>query len=194
MNQKLNFNFCKYDHGKNKDDSKCWNCERNFCPSVGNILYGKIFKLPIIKQIYGIFSDVSWSIQNKKFEREYINEFENEYMKMIWGIVSSDDLTSGNIANMHTMNDLELLYDKETEDYFLSIETIYMFPAEDGDKRYMEYLLDKFTNWMDEQGYSTQVKFNLYEVFTDGINIRTHFKSIEECYSCFKLLVKGYCA
>lgn len=192
MNQKFNFVFCKYAHGKNEDITKCYNCERKRCPSVSNILHGVIFKLPVIKQIYNVFYNISWHIQSRKYEKDYISENETQSLKHVWGIKSYDDL-SGHCCNLFTMNDFDLTYHKETEDYSISIETIYVFKKEDGEKIYMQSILDSFTKWMDEQEYKTDYKFDLYKVFTYGNNINTHFKTIEECYANFKMLVNGYC-
>jgi hypothetical protein len=194
MNEKFNFVFCKYAHGKNKNYIKCANCKKDMCPSVSNILYGKVFKLPVIKQIYKLISNIYYDIETKRYEKDYINEYEIGDMKHIWGLKSYDDLSSSSGANIHTMNDIELLYHKDTEDYSISIETIYMFELKDGDIKYLKCLLDNFTKWMDEHGYRTDSRVNLYEVFTYGNNINTHFKTIEECYANFKMLVNGYCS
>ena len=56
--------------------------------------------------------------------------------------------------------------------------------------------LNKFTKWMKEQGYNTNSTLNpygdMYEIFSDGININTKFDTIEDAYRTFKLLVNGY--
>ena len=49
---------------------------------------------------------------------------------------------------------------------------------------------------MKEQGYDTNSTLNsygdMYEIFTNGININTHFDTIKDAYRTFKLLVNGY--
>ena len=49
---------------------------------------------------------------------------------------------------------------------------------------------------MEEQGYNTNLTLNLYdymyEIFSGGININTHFNTIEDAYRTFKLLVNEY--
>ena len=49
---------------------------------------------------------------------------------------------------------------------------------------------------MKEEGYNTNSTLNpygdMYEIFSGGININTHFNTIEDAYRTFKLLVNGY--
>lgn len=184
--------FCKYKYdvedcvtlGQQKCDA---------CPSISNILYGKVFKLPIIKQIYNYISDKQLEKAMKAEAEYYINANETQDLLFIWGVLSYDDLSGNSQANMYTMNDIDLIYDKITNKYSLSVETIYMF-KENGQYGYMQSLLDEFTKWMEENNYNTTRKFGLYEVFTKGINIKTQFNSIEESYAAFKMMVNGFCS
>jgi hypothetical protein len=192
LNEKYNyfhFNFCKYSHGKKDYDSeRCYSCDKS-CPSISNLLW----IIPIIKQLNKLFHNIYWNIRSRKYEKEYINEYETTKFKHIWGIKSWDDL-SGKECNMNTMNNFDITYHKETDDYTLGVETIYMFKEENGDKDYIKDILNRFTQWMIDNGYDTNKKLNLYQVFTDGTNINSHFKSIEGCYTYFKLLANGYCS
>lgn len=47
---------------------------------------------------------------------------------------------------------------------------------------------------MEEQGYNTNSTLNLYddmyEIFSGGININTHFNTIENAYITFKIISK----
>ncbi len=91
------------------------------------------------------------------------------------------------------MNDLDLIYVKDEDKFILSVETIYLF--EDGyssEKQYIKSLLDKFTDWMISQGYNIDQPMALYEIFTEGHNINTHFNSIEDAYNTFKIMVEGF--
>jgi hypothetical protein len=136
----------------------------------------------------------------KKIAEEYWEEYnedftENSSMKFIWGLKSYDDLSSYD-ANLETMNDIDLIYLKDEKKYILSVETVYMFSSKEAEKKYFKALLDKFTEWMEEQGYDTNSTLNpygdMYEIFTSGININTEFDTIEDAYRTFKLLVNGY--
>ena len=116
-------------------------------------------------------------------------------MKFIWGLKAYDDLSNCD-ANLETMNDIDLIYLKDEKKYILSVETEYMFNSKESEKEYFKTLLDKFTKWMEEQGYNTNSILSpygdMYEIFSGGININTHFNTIEDTYRTFKLLVNGY--
>ena len=119
--------------------------------------------------------------------REY---YETKDLKFIWGIKSYDDLTSSD-ANLHTMNDIDLIYLKNENKYILCLETIYQFDQEEYKIRYLKMCLNAFTEFMIKNNYNTETHLHWWDVFSNGMN--THFDSIEECYAMFKLLVNGYC-
>ena len=192
----LNFDkqclLCKYKY----DRDACFDATYNHdfhCRSLSNIYYGKILELPVIKQIYNIYSDYKFEKEVEEYRKYYIDEYETQDTKWIWGLKSYDDL-SGKEACMHTMNDIDIIYLKNENKYVLGIETIYMFDDEHGKYSYIKYLLDKFTEFMEQNGYDTTKEFCLYKVFTEGININTHFDSIEDCYAAFKMFVNGFCS
>jgi len=87
------------------------------------------------------------------------------------------------------MNDIDIIYDRDTKLYMLSIETIYMFEGnkEEEECKYLKYLLDKFSKFMDDSNYSKNYKIYLamYDCFSA--------KTIEELYFKFKIFVEGYC-
>lgn len=127
----------------------------------------------------------------RQLEKEYQQQ-ENNF-KLIWGIKSSDDQTDG-VASIYTMNDIDITYDKRAKTYSLNIETIYKFESgSDGERGYMLNLFDEMTIWMKAQGYNTEINPWIYDIFTAGKNVTTDFKSIEELYTTFKCLVKGFC-
>lgn len=119
-------------------------------------------------------------------------EDENDEIQFIWGIKSYDDL-SGSECNLHTMNDIDIIYYKEEGKYGIGgIETIYMFKLEDGDKVYIKRLFDRLTEWMIENDYDISRELSLWDVFTTGCNINSKFDTIEELYASFKFLVNGF--
>lgn len=192
MNQRLNYIFCKYADGKKLYDfDRCYNHCNKTCPSVSNILHGKIFKIPVIKQIYNFCTDTYYNIQMKRYEKEYISEDETTSMKFVWGIKSYADLCSLD-ACLDTMNDIDLTYLKDENKYILSIETMLGFDDEEGKIEYTKWLLDKFTEWMKENDYDIDKKVSWYDLF-NGISINKLFDTIEDSYAMFKLLVDGYC-
>lgn len=126
-------------------------------------------------------------------EDDYINDYESSRLKHIWGIVSPDDI-SGNDSNLWTLNNMELLYWKETDDYSVELETMFLFEEKKAEKEYVKRLLNAFTNWMTANGYNTEATLRLYGVFTEGYNMNSRFPTIEEAYANFKLLANGFCS
>lgn len=138
----------------------------------------------IIEQIKMIY----WKWQYRNYEQDIDDKYE-----FIWGIKSCDDLSGVVEANYDTMNDFDIVYNKKSKIYSMSVETIYMFKnGLDGEKKYIKSILDKFTEWMISKGYDTSKGLGLWDIFTDGKNIKTEFENIEELYSTFRFLVAGY--
>ena len=112
----------------------------------------------------------------------------------IWGVKSADDLSKGNEANLLTMNDFDILYNKKNKTYSMSIETIYeLRGGKAGEKTYIKNLFNKLTEWMESKKYDTTQEVTLYEIFTQGKNINTEFQTLEELYAVYKCLVFGFC-
>jgi len=103
-------------------------------------------------------------------------------LKFIWGIKASDEVSTEE-ANFKTMNDIEILYDKT---YHIDIETIYEFDNDNDTLHYLEGLLRKFTEYMDQQGLDKNRKPTLpyYNSFKA--------ESIEDLYIKFKIFVLGW--
>ena len=197
--EKYNCIFCKYRKLNKNHDYACMDSwekdDIGECNSLSNIWYGKLTK-------YFPFNIIQYFIDKheEKIVEEYYNDYnedftENSSMKFIWGLKSYDDLSSCD-ANLETMNDIDLIYLKDEKKYILSVETAYMFNSKEDEKEYFKTLLDKFTKWMEEQGYNTNSTLNtyddMYEIFSGYININTHFNTIENAYITFKLLVNEY--
>lgn len=119
-------------------------------------------------------------------------EYNDDIYEFIWGIKSYDDL-SNNEAGLWTMNDIDIVYNKKTKKYLLSIETIYIFEnGREGEMEYVKYLFNMLTKWMISQGYDVNKEISFYNIFTEGVNINTEFDSIEDLYATFKFLVNGF--
>ena len=183
-------NFCK-----DKNSEQCCVCGKEYCPSMSEFKYGILLELPIIKQIY------EWNM-NRRFDKE-MKDFdktvakygccENDNYKLLFGIISTDDLSVSRSANLYTMNDIDLLYDKEANKYLLSIETIFYFKNKSGYINYLKFLLDEMTKFMVDNGYDINYKISMCELFSDGIMGNCEGDSVEECYAKFRILVDGYC-
>lgn len=182
-----NYVFCKHNNTE-----KCYNCERT-CPSVSNILHGVVFELPIIKQIYKYISNKIFE-KAIKLEEEMFEKYgdcEDESIKLIFGVKSYDDLCECD-ANLYTMNDLAVIYDKQTKKYSIIIETFYQFDSIEGQVGYLNGLLEKFTKYMTENNLDKNYKISFYDIFYCDININCIANSIEECYARFKFIVEGF--
>ena len=112
-------------------------------------------------------------------------------LEHIWGVTSYDDLT-GSEANLYTMNDIDITYDRDSKLYMLGIETAYMFkePRKQNECEYLRELLDFFDKYMDAMGLSKSFDKCL---FFSQPTILTSAESIEELYMNFKIFVEGYC-
>lgn len=123
---------------------------------------------------------------------EITDEFEDESLKFIWGLLSYDDLSSFSKANLYTMNDCELIYWKESKTYSFSIETAFTFDTNKDKINYLEEILKQFTKWMIDNHYKIDEPPFLPDVFSYSQNMNSHFYKIEDCYTNFKLFVKGF--
>ena len=115
--------------------------------------------------------------------------YENDAIKFIWGVKSWDDLTDAD-ACLYTMNDIDIVYDKENKVYMLGIETAYLFETYGDECRYLKNCLMAFTKYMDDNGLSKNEPYRLWMN-----NPRTNMKTetIEELYTNFKIFVDGFC-
>lgn len=113
--------------------------------------------------------------------------------KFIWGIVSGADISGRCVASDRTMNYFDIWYNKKNGLYYMDFETCLMFEDEaKGEKNYIKCLFNTTTNWMVENGYNTSKETDLYEIFTDGVNVNSGFATIEDLYAYFKFLVRGF--
>lgn len=115
-------------------------------------------------------------------------EYDNGEYKFIWGVKSPDDLCQSP-ACLHTMNDIDIVYSREKKRYILSIETAYWFEAQEGVITYLQSLLKRFTEYMDEQGYN---KTAPYKFWMSQPSILLEEETIPELYTSFKIFVEGY--
>lgn len=185
-----NFVFCKY----RNEPAKCINCHKR-CPSISNILYGIIFKLPIIKQIYKYISDKKFD-KYMKFEEDRFNKYgdcEDEKIKLVFATLSGDEMVRQYGATLYTMNDLDIIYDKESKKYSASVEAIYQWDDEGGTVKYLQSLLSQFTKYMIDNNLDTTYKIVFYDIFYGNITMDCVADTIEECYAKFKFMVEGYC-
>lgn len=144
------------------------------------------------KCLYYNYNETMSEMKMKLKYPDYNPRYDYGSYHFIYGVTSWDNLT-GSDANIHTMNDFEIGYDRETELYSLSIETAYMFSGDrtKGECQYLKELLDIFTKYMNDNNLDKTVKPFLCMVQP---TIKNKAKSIEELYCNFKMFVLGYCA
>lgn len=133
-------------------------------------------------------------IKHFKIKNTYTDNSDEENndddLEFVWGIKSWDDITSTE-ANLYTMNDLDIVYDRKRNEYMLGIETIYLFAdGNNGEIKYLEYLLGKFTEFVRENNYiSPDEKFCLRCI--ESVE-PWRANTISELYIRFKDFVQGY--
>lgn len=108
--------------------------------------------------------------------------------EFIWGLPARED--KGETAGLHTINDIEVIYNKKTKSFAVFIEAGYHFNDTESEVEYLHRLMDSFTEWMIQHGYQVSNKRTFYDVFT-GRN-RLFFRSLEAAYEDLKLRIAGY--
>ena len=138
--------------------------------------------------------NVHAKIFDRKMKKKYPdyedNEYNYGYTKFIWGVKSWDDITSKD-ANLYTMNDLAIVYNRKSEEYELELETIYHFSdGRKGEIKYLDELLNKFTDFVIAENYVIpEDKLALWWIED---NEPWKADTISELYIKFKVFVNGY--
>ena len=146
------------------------------------------------KKIKMLFPEVQSQLNNYRPRLQHSDCEDGEYncgnLQFFWGVKSLDDISAQEAA-CYTMNDLDIIYDRESNEYLLGIETIYSFAeGSKGEIKYLENLLERFTEFMEENRYiSTEDKLCLYHI-ESGEPWRA--ETILDLYIRFKIFVNGY--
>lgn len=197
--QAHNCALCKYKKYNTKDDS-CFNHQEKDeygypvekCKSLSNIYHGTICKYFPFKQINNLILEYQLNKEYKcyeKMDKKYgDSSLENEDVKFIWGVKSMDDMSSSR-ANLVTMNDIDVIYDKRTNKYLLGIETAYAFKNHQEECRYLQDCLEMFAGYMEDNHLKKDKPFYL---FMSNPCTSMEADSIEELYTNFKIFVDGF--
>lgn len=198
---KYNCILCKYNK-YNKGDDSCWKYREqdengypiDNCNSLSNIYYGKIIKVFPFKQLHNLRFEINSKKEDRYYQKmteKYGNPaLEDDDFKFIWGIKSWDDL-SGSDTNLFTMNDIDIIYDKNSKQYMLGVETAYVFKDYEDECKYLQDCLNAFTKYMDDNGLNKEEKPMLF-MSCPAIEITAD--SIEDLYMNFKMFVNGFCS
>ena len=197
---KYNCILCKYNK-YNKNGDSCFNHREKDelgypigeCKSLSNIYYGTLINFFPFKQIDDFRTEIALRKEEKYFKE--MNEkygdcsLETDDMKFIWGIKSWDCLSPSD-ANLNTMNDIDITYDKEKKEYILGVETAYIFKSYADECQYLQDCLKAFTKYMDDNGLN---KNEQYRLFMNNLCTNMTAETIEELYVNFKIFVDGFC-
>lgn len=118
---------------------------------------------------------------------ESMDDYHLDELDFIWGVTSWDNL-AGTTANFYTMNDIDIIYNRDTKKYYLGIETAYHFRDKYVEVKYLESLLNEFTKFMIQNDYKID---EAYPFGFSQLKI-TEANSISELYTNFRLFVEGY--
>ncbi len=102
----------------------------------------------------------------------------------------------------------ELIIDKEFEDdvdpwcdfevvyyegrYHMEFETLLGFETPDGCRNWILECYNVFTDYMNSHGLDRTRELDMWSVFTNGVDVNTQFKELEDLYAFMKLLVLGF--
>lgn len=112
-----------------------------------------------------------------------LNSTEDECFKFIFGILSGDCISTDK-PSLYSMNDLEILLDKETNEYILGLEEIYQFNSivdkinyyESLEKPFREYLIsvgEKEENLTHPECCNSFSKYYCTEVLKDISSLKS---------------------
>lgn len=129
----------------------------------------------------------------KRLTKMYPDYADDEYnsgdLKFIWGVKSRDDLSKSSVANMYTLNDATIVYNRRDKTYSLLIETAYWFDTKIDEVNYLENLLAKFREFMITNRYDTNFP---YRFWMSPATANMLADTIPELYTEFRIFVEGY--
>ena len=126
------------------------------------------------------FETLETQVDMEKVYEDFVNDHE-----FIWGITMDSQIKT---AGLFTMNDIDIIYDKDQKKYFLGLETLYLFDSLEIEQLFIKYLFNGMTDFMKKNNYNTEVKTSI------GYSIATGFDNIEDLYASFRNHTNGYLA
>ena len=183
MNKCCMAKYCLYSHDEEHCEAE--ETEKENCPYLKSI--GEIARLSA-ESVINEENDTVEDDEFNDYEDDY-DPYENEMIKFIWGVKSWDDLTVAD-ANLYTMNDIDIIYDKNEKMYMFGIETAYLFKSYEDECKYLQDCLKAFAKYMDDNGLN---KNEPYKLWMNNSCTDTKAETIEDLYTNFKIFVDGFC-
>ena len=130
--------------------------------------------------------------ERKRCSKKYPDWKNDEYncgpLKFIWGVISHDDLSASE-PNFYSMNDIDIYFNRDTENYILGIETVFLFENQEKRIQYLQKLLEQFKKYMEGKFDDSFDPHDLV-LYNDGNMFEA--KNLTELYYKFEIFVVGY--
>jgi len=107
-------------------------------------------------------------------------------LEFIWGVPSH--MSVSDTASLHSVNALDIVYDKQKDIYRLSMDSGYE-PSNEELLKHYECLLSCFTEFMRGNYYIDDLKFPMSQVLHTGLFLGGEYKTIQEAYITFDAAV-----
>ncbi len=114
---------------------------------------------------------------------------EEDGMLFVWGIKSPDE-ESEEDADIYTKNDIDIIYNIDTDYFSLGIDTDYFFDSDADQKQYAADLLTELKHFMRNTGLDTHVLLSLDEMV--NYNLYSEFEDLETLYAAARMILLGY--
>ena len=119
------------------------------------------------------------------------NVVEDQYF--LWGIKAKDDQSHHLVADLRTMNDIDIIWDGVRSEFYLDIECIYGFNDKESMFRYVEMLFERFDSYcrtLDDFDWNAANNIRYDDFFDEGVKLSA--PTLEQVYSNFRILYRGY--
>ena len=114
-------------------------------------------------------------------------------IEFIWGVKSVSDYTH-EYACLGSMNDIDIIYDKESKLFHLNLLTHRVFEKDKKDEvRFLKRVLSEFTDYMKAEEYDTEYRIPFAFNHINDI-VTFSGEDLAELYAKFKLFVTGFVA
>lgn len=125
-------------------------------------------------------------LKEYKYKHKNYAKIEDD-SEFIWGILSPDQ-NEYSQPNIYSDNMFEIIYSRNLKQYYIAIKTDCNFPSAAIKALYLNKLLDKFKQFMIDNGYDLNYEFD----FSSAPTVMCMAESIPELYTQFKIFVEGY--